>query len=126
MILGSLETANIKPQDIGHVHAHGLSSIGVDSDEAIAIKKQLGDVPVTAAKSYMGNLGAGSGLVELIASVLAMKNNQLFPILNYETPDEGCPINAVAEWAVPGDICLNLNCTPQGQASSVVVKSLTS
>ena len=125
VILGSLETANIKASDIGHVHAHGLSSVGVDQQEATAIKKLLGDVPVTAAKSYMGNLGAGSGLVEMIASVMAMKNGQLFPILNYEKPDDACPVNGLADWGSPGEICLNMNCTPQGQASSVVVKSLT-
>jgi len=125
IILGSLETAGITAKDLGHVHAHGLSSAGIDRQESAAIKSLLGDVPVTAAKSYMGNLGAGSGLVELIASVLAMKNGQLFPILNYDTPDEQCPINGVAEQASPGDLCMNLNCTPQGQASAVVVKSLT-
>jgi 3-oxoacyl-[acyl-carrier-protein] synthase II len=123
VILGSLETAGIEAKEIGHVHAHGLSSVGVDKQEATAIRKLLGDVPVTAAKSYMGNLGAGGGLVELIASVLAMKNGELFPILNYDSPDEDCPINGVADWGSPGELCVNLNCTPQGQASSIVVKS---
>jgi 3-oxoacyl-[acyl-carrier-protein] synthase II len=70
----------------------------------------------------MGNLGAGSGMVELISSVLAMKHDQLFPILNYDSPDEACPINGVSSAVSPGDTFLNLNCTPQGQASAVVVK----
>ena len=52
-------------------------------------------MPVTAAKSYMGNLGAAGGMVELIASVLALRHDKLFPILNYETPDPRCPIHAV-------------------------------
>ena len=123
VILGTQETAGIKAEDLGHVHAHGLSSVTVDQQEAAAIKGLLGDVPVTAAKSYMGNLGAGSGMVELIASVLAMKNDQLFPVLNYDSPDETCPINVVKEATSPGSMFLNLNCTPQGQASAVVVKS---
>ena len=123
VILGSLETANIKADDLGHVHAHGLSSVSVDQQEAAAIKGLLGDIPVTAAKSYMGNLGAGGGMVELIASLLAMKNDQLFPILNYDSPDETCPVNVVKTAASPGEMFLNLNCTPQGQASAVVVKS---
>lgn len=123
VILGSLETAKIKADDLGHVHAHGLSSVSVDQQEAAAIKGLLGDIPVTAAKSYMGNLGAGGGMVELIASLLAMKNDQLFPILNYDSPDETCPVNVVKTAASPGEMFLNLNCTPQGQASAVVVKS---
>jgi 3-oxoacyl-[acyl-carrier-protein] synthase II len=121
VIHGSLETSGLAASDLGHVHAHGLSSVNVDAQEATAIKATLGDTPVTAAKSYMGNLGAGSGMVELIASVLAMKNDQLFPILNYDSPDENCPINAVTETGAPGDKFINLNCTPQGQASAVVV-----
>lgn len=125
IILGSLETAKIKADEVGHVHAHGVSSTGIDRQEAVAIKSVLGDVPVTAAKSYMGNLGAGSGLVELISSLLAMKHGKLFPVLNYATPDEQCPINVVAEMGTPGDVCLNLNCTPQGQGSAVVVQSVT-
>ena len=124
VILGTQETAGIKAEDLGHVHAHGLSSVAVDQQEAAAIKGLLGDVPVTAAKSYMGNLGAGSGMVELIASVLAMQNDQLFPVLNYDSPDETCPINVVKEATSPGSMFLNLNCTPQGQASAVVVKSV--
>ncbi|QEG20339.1 beta-ketoacyl-[acyl-carrier-protein] synthase family protein [Mariniblastus fucicola] len=122
VIHGALETAKVTADEIGHVHAHGLSSIAVDQQEATAIRKLLGETPVTAAKSYMGNLGAGGGMVELIASVLAMKNDQLFPILNYDSPDEACPINAVAASTNPGDQFLNLSCTPQGQASSVIVR----
>ena len=49
-------------------------------------------IPVTAVKSYFGNLGPAAGSVELIASVLALANNRLPPILNYETPDPECPI----------------------------------
>ena len=124
VILGSLETAGISAEDIGHVHAHGLSSVSVDRCEASAIDKLLSKVPVTAAKSYMGNLGAGGGMVELIASLMAMQNKELFPVLNYDSPDNDCPINVAQDWIDPGSVCLNLNCTPQGQASAVVVKSL--
>ena len=62
-------------------------------------------VPVVAAKSYFGNLGAASGLVELIGSLLALKHGRLFRTLNYETPDPECPVNVVAKDDVPpGDI----------------------
>jgi 3-oxoacyl-[acyl-carrier-protein] synthase II len=122
VVLGALETAQISATDVGHVHAHGLSSVLVDQQEATAINKVLGDVPVTAAKSYMGNLGAGSGMVELISSVMALKNEQVFPVLNCDTLDPKCPINVVSATEASGDTFVNLNCTPQGQASSVVVR----
>lgn len=125
VLLGALETSGIDKADIGHVHAHGLSSPQVDQDEAIAIQKVLGDRPVTAAKSYMGNLGSGSGMVEIISSVMAMKNGSLFPIMNCDSLDEKCPINAVTTTDVAaGDTFINLNITPQGQASSVVIKAV--
>lgn len=119
--------AGASPGDIGHVHAHGLGTRTCDIDEARAIREVFGaradSLPVTAAKSYFGNLGAGSGLVELIASSLALEHGSLFPILNYETPDPECPIIAVTNAGVSsGDSFLNLSVTPQGQASCVMVR----
>lgn len=122
----ALATSGCAPQSIGHVHAHGLSTLDCDAGEARAIRESLGDVPVVAAKSQMGNLGAGSGLVELVASLLALRNRQLFPIRNYQTPDPDCPINAVRETGIDsGDSFLNLNVSPQGQASSILVRRHT-
>jgi 3-oxoacyl-[acyl-carrier-protein] synthase II len=123
----ALELSGLKPDELGHVHAHGLSTVHCDAQEATAIRDRLGNTPVTAAKSYMGNLGAGSGMVEMIASILALQNNQLFPILNYEYPDPACPINAVTTIdAPPGDSFINLNCSPQGQASAIVMQRVNS
>ena len=48
--------------------------------------------PVFAAKSYLGNLGAGGGTTELAASVLALKHGVVPATLNYEEPDPDCPV----------------------------------
>ncbi len=53
------------------------------------------DTPVTAAKSYMGNLGGGCGIVEIAASLMAIEKGPLFPIMNCDDLDDQCPINAV-------------------------------
>ena len=80
---------------------------------------------MVAAKSHFGNLGAGGGMVELIASLLAMQHGRLFPILNYATPDPECPVAAVRNGDVPpGDSFVNLNVTPQGQAAAVLVRRI--
>ena len=80
-------------------------------------------VPVVAAKSHFGNLGAGSGMVELVASVLALGHGHLFPVLNYETPDPECPVAAVTDSQTPaGSSFINLSVTPQGQASAVLIR----
>jgi len=122
-IEATLRKADMKPSDVGHIHAHGLSTRRGDAEEADGLKRVFGDnqPPVTAAKSYFGNLGAGSGVVETISSILAMNNNELFPILNYDTPDPECPINAAKGGESPGDSFVNVNVTPQGQASAVLV-----
>ena len=76
-----------------------------------------------AAKSFFGNLGAGSGAVEMVASLLAMQHGRLFRVLNYQTPDPQCPLAVVTtDDAPPGDSFINLNVTPQAQASAVMVR----
>jgi 3-oxoacyl-[acyl-carrier-protein] synthase II len=123
----SLKSAGLAVDDVGHIHAHGLGGRYSDAQEAQAIAEVFGSrrssVPVAAAKSYFGNLGAAGGLVELIASVLALKNDRLFATLNYTSPDPECPVHVVANGnASPGRSFINVSSTPQGQASAVVVK----
>ena len=124
-----LEETAFQPGEIGHLHAHGLSTQSCDAEEAQAIAEVFGPrartLPVVAAKSYFGNLGAGSGMVELIASLLALRAGALFPTLNYETPDAACPIHVVRDHSTPaGKRFINLNVTPQGQASGLLVEQL--
>ena len=120
----SLSTSGLTPDDVGHVHAHGLSTTKCDAEEAAAINDVFGDraspVPVTAAKSYFGNLGAGAGLIELISSLLAIENEQLFPVLNYVAPDPACDIHIARDSESPGATVLSTNVTPQGQASAIL------
>lgn len=124
VLISTLESAGIQPQDVGHINAHGLSTIRCDQEEAEAIAGVMGnEVPVVAAKANMGNLGAGGGIVELVASLKAFETNQLFAALNNENPDLQCPVKLVADPATaPGDIVLNINVTPQGQASGVAIR----
>ena len=124
----ALRDADCQPEDVGHLHAHGLSTRSCDADEARAIQAVFGQrasrLPVTAAKSYFGNLGAGSGLIELAASILALKHDRLFKVLNYDTPDPACPLAVVTEPTDPGQSFLTVNVTPQGQASAIMARKL--
>jgi 3-oxoacyl-[acyl-carrier-protein] synthase II len=124
-LAGALRDAERGIDDVGHLHAHGLSTRSCDENEAAAIRAVFGErtarLPVTAAKSYFGNLGAGSGLVELIASLLAIEHKCLFGVLNYETPDPKCDLAVSRDAAQPGTSFITVNVTPQGQASAVMV-----
>lgn len=121
-IASAMEVAGVSADSIGHVHAHGLGGLRCDEEESAAIMELLGDKPVTAAKSYMGNLGAGSGMVEAISSVVAMQKDQLFPVLNCDSVDPKCKLNVVTQKTAPGSSFINLNVTPQGQASATIIK----
>jgi 3-oxoacyl-[acyl-carrier-protein] synthase II len=128
VMVQTLRKAGVSPADVGHIHAHGLSTRYDDMEEAAAVQAVFGTdgqkVPVTAAKSYMGNLGAAGGMVELIASLMALQHGTLFPILNFETPDPDCPIQAAqGDSVAPGNCFLNLSVTPQGQASAVLIRT---
>ena len=124
-IQAAMAAAGLESFHIGHVNAHGNSTREDDAAEAQAIRQTLGDVPVTAPKSYFGNLGHGSGMVELAISLLAMPHRVVPPTLNYETPDPECPVNVVTELQPterPAFLALNHNTT--GQAAAVVVTPL--
>ncbi|GIW93870.1 MAG: 3-oxoacyl-ACP synthase [Pirellulaceae bacterium] len=96
-IRAALQTANYRPDAVGHVNAHGAATRDDDRSEAAAIRRVLGDVPVTALKSYFGNLGAGSGAVEMAASLLAFQHRAVPPTRNYQTPDPECPVNVITD-----------------------------
>lgn len=125
VLKGVLENAGLSAGTVGHVHAHGLATEDCDRGEAAGIQSVFGEfgTPVVAAKSYMGNLGAGSGMVEAIASLKALEHNRLFPILNYETPEPESPIVAAdPDRHECGDCFINVNVTPIGQASAVLIR----
>jgi len=109
-----------------HLHGCGKSDVQGDASEASGIKDAIGDldVPVTAAKSYFGNLGAGSGAVEIIASLLALEHQQLFPVLNTKNVDPKCPIRVAKSSDAPGHAFAHVAYSTQGQACGVFVRKL--
>jgi 3-oxoacyl-[acyl-carrier-protein] synthase II len=114
-ITAALREARMQPGQIGHVNAHGISTVEDDPVEARAIYDMLGETPVTAPKSFFGNLGTGGGAVELAVSVLAFEHGEVPATLNYENPDSQCPINVIHGHPL----------RPQHQSAIVLNKSST-
>ncbi|MCH5376165.1 MAG: beta-ketoacyl-[acyl-carrier-protein] synthase family protein, partial [Planctomycetes bacterium] len=125
-IRAALQSCGLAPGDIGHVNAHGASTIEDDRMEAQVIRECLGDVPVTAPKSYFGCLGAGSGAVEMLASVLGVAEGIVPATLNYEYPDPECPVNVVHGQPLRTDngSAMVLNQTETGQTAAVVIAAV--
>jgi 3-oxoacyl-[acyl-carrier-protein] synthase II len=94
-----IEDAGIKPEDVDYVNAHGTSTPLGDIAEIKAIKKALGDaakkVMVSSTKSMIGHcLGAAGGL-ELVATVLGMKNGYVLPTINLDNQDPQIDLDCV-------------------------------
>lgn len=122
-IQAALAQAGATADQVGHVKAHAGGSVELDAVEAQAIRQTLGNVPVTAPKSYFGDLGAGSGAVELVASVLALGKGQVPRTLNYETPDPHCPVQVVQGGSLASDrpAAVAVNLSERGQAVALVL-----
>lgn len=122
----ALESAGVDAGGVGHVHAHGASTVLGDRAEAAALGDVLGGaagrVPTVAAKANFGNLGGGSGLVECVASLLAMQRGELFPLLNYEQADPECPVRAARRGDPAGSLFVSVAVTPQGQAGALAMR----
>ncbi|GAB4130868.1 MAG: beta-ketoacyl synthase [Thermogutta sp.] len=124
-LTSALKQAALSPSQVNFVVATGLSTRTADREEALGIADIFGpnSVPILAPKSFYGNLGAGSGMVELIIGVLSLLEDALFPTLNYEVPDPDCPVRVVPEGDIPsGDVFVNLSFNSHGQASAAVVR----
>lgn len=109
--------------DSWHIHACGKSELAHDVSEAQGIRDCLGDAmpAVTSAKSYFGNLGAGCGAIEIVASCLALANNQLFPLLGFDDIDPKCPIRPATGKEAAGNAFASLSYSSQGQAAGVLI-----
>lgn len=119
----ALERAGRSASDLGHVNADGLG-VKDDAVEAAALANVVGDVPVYSAKGSFGNLGSGTGAVELAASILAVNNGTLPATRNCDEVAADCPINVARGAAQPLEktTFLKVNNTNGGRSFAVVLE----
>ena len=95
----AMRDANLNPDDIQYINAHGTSTEVNDKVETSAIRQTFGSVayktPVSSIKSMMGHLIAAAGSVEAITCLLAIRDGVLPPTINYRTPDPDCDLDYV-------------------------------
>jgi 3-oxoacyl-[acyl-carrier-protein] synthase II len=99
----ALNDANLKPEDVQYINAHGTSTPVGDPVEAAAVKIAFGSsankVCVSSTKSAIGHLLGAAGAVEAIFSILAIRDQIAPPTLNLENPDEGCDLDLIPKVA---------------------------
>lgn len=95
----ALDDANMQPEDIDYINAHGTSTDYNDKFETTAIKTVFGDhaykLAVSSTKSMTGHLLGAAGAVEAIFSVKTIEEGIIPPTINYKTPDPDCDLDYV-------------------------------
>jgi 3-oxoacyl-[acyl-carrier-protein] synthase II len=121
-IVLALTQSRVRSGEVAYIKAHGLSTVEDDSVEARAICDVLPNVPVTAPKSYFGNLGAAGGAVEMAVTVQAFQAGVAPPTLNFCRSDPRCPVNVLREpQALKKSTVLLVNWTASGQSAALVI-----
>jgi 3-oxoacyl-[acyl-carrier-protein] synthase II len=104
----ALDDAGLGPGDVDYINAHGTSTPQNDRVETLAIKEVFGErayqIPVSSTKSQIGHLLCAAGGIELVVTVLSIRDNIAPPTINYETPDPDCDLDVVPGHARPTPI----------------------
>ena len=95
----ALKKAELNPEDIDYINAHGTSTPLGDEIEHGAVKRLFGSasdtVSMSSTKSSIGHLLGAAGSVEAIFSILAMRDSIMPPTLNLNNPSDSCDMDLV-------------------------------
>jgi 3-oxoacyl-[acyl-carrier-protein] synthase II len=124
----ALQSAQLSPDRIDYINAHGTSTPKNDEIETKAIKNVFGSraykIPVSSTKSMIGHLIAASGVVEFIACLLGFEKNLIPPTINYDKKDPYCDLDYVPnqsrEWQ--GEYILSNSFGFGGQNACLIMK----
>lgn len=98
-MVAALADAQINPEDVDYLNAHGTSTPIGDAGETTAIRRAFGDaansLAVSSTKSCTGHLLGAAGGVEAIFSILAIRDQVIPPTINLENPDPACNLDYV-------------------------------
>ncbi len=124
----SLENSGISPHEVSYIKAHGSGEPVTDKIETKAIKAVFGrnayQIPISSIKSMIGHTQGASGVIELIAALLAMEHSEIPPTINYETVDPDCDLDYVPNVSRKAEIYIVLSNVMGfgGKNVSIVVK----
>ncbi|MEP2921279.1 MAG: beta-ketoacyl-[acyl-carrier-protein] synthase family protein [Sulfitobacter sp.] len=100
---GALRDAKIDPSDVGYINAHGTGTAANDKTECAAVKDVFGShadrLMISSTKSMHGHLIGGTGAVELLACIMALKDGVVAPTIGYIEPDPECALDVVPNTA---------------------------
>lgn len=124
-ISGALKDAKLNAGQVGYINAHGTGTAANDKTECAAVAHALGHhadrVMISSTKSMHGHLIGGTGAVELLACVMALKDGVIAPTIGYEEPDPECALDVVPNEAREADVdCVLSNAFAFGGLNAVL------
>ncbi len=112
-ISGALKDARLSPGDVGYVNAHGTGTTANDKVECAAVADVFGPdadaLMISSTKSMHGHLIGGTGAVELLACIMALRDGVIAPTIGYEEPDPECALDVVPNEAREADVSVVLS-----------------
>lgn len=112
-IAGALKDARINPEEVGYINAHGTGTAANDKTECAAVADVFGryadDLMISSTKSMHGHLIGGTGAVELLAVIMALRDGVIAPTIGYEEPDPECALDVVPNTAREAQVDLALS-----------------
>ena len=104
----ALRDADLRPEQIGYINAHGSGTQTNDPVETRAIREVFGahteHVPVSSTKSLHGHSLGATGAMEAVCTILGLKNGFIPPTANFIGPDPECDLDVVANKARPAQV----------------------
>ena len=98
-IAGALSDAQLNPEDVGYINAHGTGTAANDKTECAAVADVFGPhadkLMISSTKSMHGHLIGGTGAVELLACIMALRDGVIAPTIGYEEADPDCALDVV-------------------------------
>jgi len=112
-MLNAIKWANLKPEDVTYVNAHGTSTPLNDKVETLAIKKAFGNhakkLMVSSTKSMTGHLLGAAGGIEAIVCAKVIQESKIPPTINYKKPDPDCDLDYVPNEARQAKVSVTLS-----------------
>ena len=98
-IASALQDAEINPEDVGYINAHGTGTAANDKTECAAVADVFGPhadkLMISSTKSMHGHLIGATGAVELLACIMALRDGIIAPTISYEEADPECALDVV-------------------------------
>ena len=98
-IAAAVKDAKLNTEDVGYINAHGTGTTANDKTECAAVADVFGAhadrLMISSTKSMHGHLIGGTGAVELLACIMALRDGVIAPTIGYEEPDPECALDIV-------------------------------